>query len=717
MKRARVVLNGSAALGAGLLAATALRGAELVLQAPAAITNGANFQVALTVSNADDLAGFQTVLQFDRGPFELLAFETIGLGAGAPGASGIVWRLPPIEEANASGAVSVAAVRLAPRGVTGNGVLLRCSFRERAGGTYQSLFSASPTDTVLADSVPGALPATCRDAVVQIWGDGDADGLPDDWESANLRTLAFGPGDDPDGDGESCAAERLAGTDPLDARSAADATNRFDRFQFTLCRHALQETPGATNAVFAWSAEFVCCPRCAGQRFIEAFLAVPLPRGGQRLLTPAVPAEGTVAACQASFNEFSQLRHAFPGGDYAARFRVVDGVATQSLRLAFSVPNYEAEDFPPFVPVEFPLHGTNGISRMPLLRFGDTNWTSLAILNADRQRRYAAVGDGTDHHAVTQRLAAGRGYWLVAERRGTNDTPLASRTWSGFATRDDLPFLLVQDVPGAAVPAPGLHLFEPGSLVTNWTEASVQTGGTWHVAAGWRLTGHEPGAGTTNRFVFAITNNAVLDWLWQTNYWVEVLSTPHGTVAAASGWRPAGSETELLALPAVDYHWEAWLLDPGGTGTNNPLLLLVQAPVAVQPLFGPDLAPLGTPHWWLAARGTTNAGLTFAEAETANPDGDPHITVQEYQADTDPLDDQSYLTITGLRPMPGGFELAWRGGTAACQVVETAAVPGGLPEGWQVFFTNAPPTSLTNSLAAGGTTNRVRFFRIRAFRP
>jgi len=109
MKRARVVLTGYAALGAGLLAAALIRGAELDLRAPMAVTNGACFHVALTVSNADDLAAFQTVLQFDRVPFELLAIETIGLGSDASGSSGIVWRLPPLEAANASGAVSVAA--------------------------------------------------------------------------------------------------------------------------------------------------------------------------------------------------------------------------------------------------------------------------------------------------------------------------------------------------------------------------------------------------------------------------------------------------------------------------------------------------------------------------------------------------------------------------------------------------------------------------------
>ena len=43
----------------------------------------------------------------------------------------------------------------------------------------------------------------------------DGDGLPDDWEQANLHTLAYGPGDDPDLDGFTNLQEYLADTDPL----------------------------------------------------------------------------------------------------------------------------------------------------------------------------------------------------------------------------------------------------------------------------------------------------------------------------------------------------------------------------------------------------------------------------------------------------------------------------------------------------------------------
>jgi arylsulfatase A-like enzyme len=46
-------------------------------------------------------------------------------------------------------------------------------------------------------------------------GDADADGLPDQWEFAQLLTHALGPGDDPDDDGVTNKAEHAAGSDPL----------------------------------------------------------------------------------------------------------------------------------------------------------------------------------------------------------------------------------------------------------------------------------------------------------------------------------------------------------------------------------------------------------------------------------------------------------------------------------------------------------------------
>jgi hypothetical protein len=50
--------------------------------------------------------------------------------------------------------------------------------------------------------------------------DTDYDGLDDAWEMARFGSLAFGPQDDPDGDGYSNAREQIIGTDPKAAEIA-----------------------------------------------------------------------------------------------------------------------------------------------------------------------------------------------------------------------------------------------------------------------------------------------------------------------------------------------------------------------------------------------------------------------------------------------------------------------------------------------------------------
>ena len=54
--------------------------------------------------------------------------------------------------------------------------------------------------------------------------DTDRDGLDDNWEEARFGSLAFGPQDDPDGDGYSNAREQIMGTDP----NAADIAFPLD---------------------------------------------------------------------------------------------------------------------------------------------------------------------------------------------------------------------------------------------------------------------------------------------------------------------------------------------------------------------------------------------------------------------------------------------------------------------------------------------------------
>lgn len=103
---------------------------------------------------------------------------------------------------------------------------------------YNSDYSAAPTDWTYVStqhffegspgtwtlSVSGASDSTTGSvtfANLTLEGvsikDSDGDGLDDDWETARFGTLAFGPSEDPDGDGYSNAREQLMGTNPAAA--------------------------------------------------------------------------------------------------------------------------------------------------------------------------------------------------------------------------------------------------------------------------------------------------------------------------------------------------------------------------------------------------------------------------------------------------------------------------------------------------------------------
>jgi len=74
---------------------------------------------------------------------------------------------------------------------------------------------------------------------------------------------------------------------------------------------------------------------------------------------------------------------------------------------------------------------------------------------------------------------------------------------------------------------------------------------------------------------------------------------------------------------------------------GNDITVPMNRARVITSIFDANLAPLGTPEWWLAAYGLTNG--TFADAETNDPDHDGHFTWQEHVADTVPTNTESVL--------------------------------------------------------------------------
>jgi hypothetical protein len=91
-----------------------------------------------------------------------------------------------------------------------------------------------------------------------------------------------------------------------------------------------------------------------------------------------------------------------------------------------------------------------------------------------------------------------------------------------------------------------------------------------------------------------------------------------------------------------------------------------------------------------------------------DPDGDAFSNMQEYLADTDPGDADSFLRISEMGVSNGAPFFRWIGGVNATQYVEEANGPSG----WTRIHTNAPPTDITNEFIGGAIDGGSRIFRV-----
>jgi len=74
----------------------------------------------------------------------------------------------------------------------------------------------------------------------------------------------------------------------------------------------------------------------------------------------------------------------------------------------------------------------------------------------------------------------------------------------------------------------------------------------------------------------------------------------------------------------------------------------VSATGQIHAAFSADLAALGTPYWWLASYNLTNSGVSFNQAEVADTDYDEFNAGDEYIADTNPTDSNSFFAVTAI---------------------------------------------------------------------
>ena len=266
---------------------------------------------------------------------------------------------------------------------------------------------------------------------------------------------------------------------------------------------------------------------------------------------------------------------------------------------------------------------------------------------------------------------------------------------------------------GSPVPVAGLYTNVSGTLLTNSVLLADPRGATQYVCAGWSMTGNEPQAGSSNVMFMVHTNNAVLNWLWKTQYNLTVSAATNGAVTATNGWWDAGSTTMVSATPFQYYAFSQWTGTVSSSAT--PLTLAMNQAHTLAALFTAKLATNGVPQWWLAMFNLTNGG-NWDAAALDDPDGDKSYTWQEWRADTVPTNALSYLGFAGIEPSPTGSVLRWHGGIWATQYLERAVMLTGTQVQWQAIFTNVPPTGVASNRFDSSGTNSPLFYRVRGER-
>jgi len=120
---------------------------------------------------------------------------------------------------------------------------------------------------------------------------------------------------------------------------------------------------------------------------------------------------------------------------------------------------------------------------------------------------------------------------------------------------------------GTTLPGTGSHTFTNGSVLACAVTDSPVSGGTGvlYVCTGVAVAGNRFTEASPTNLTLVLTNDAVVTWLWDTNYWLDMQAEGHGSVSPTDMWVRAGSFVEATADPDEGYVFDGW----SGSGTNS----------------------------------------------------------------------------------------------------------------------------------------------------
>ena len=277
----------------------------------------------------------------------------------------------------------------------------------------------------------------------------------------------------------------------------------------------------------------------------------------------------------------------------------------------------------------------------------------------------ANLGDGSD---ITNVMVCGVSAAIVSQSStqvvvtvgaalvaGLGDVRVFSTSFGESASPNSFTYsgtvelqLTVVSAHGVATPAVGVHAFEPGTMLTNSVTSPDTVGTTQYVCTGWALAGNDPATGTNVNVVLTLTNHATLTWLWTTNYHLDPVSGPGGSINQAADWYEKGDVVSITATASDHYHFTNWT--GSVTSLANPLELTMNAAYSITANFDPDRTSGGVPIPWLVEYGFTN---DFEEVATEDTDHDGVPNNLEFIADTNPTNLASYFSVAGFETAYG----------------------------------------------------------------
>lgn len=292
-------------------------------------------------------------------------------------------------------------------------------------------------------------------------------------------------------------------------------------------------------------------------------------------------------------------------------------------------------------------------------------------------------------------------------------TPLGPIATSAVAVVvfNGTPSLRIISPSGRASPPAGTNVYGYGTSIACFITNSpaVMTGNsTQYVANGAVVTGNAYVPINATNVNITLTNNAVLTWLWSTQYLRTATAGQGGSIAGlTTQWLKAGTVNSVTSAPSAYYLFGGWSGDTQGATNTSVCTVTMDRARFLVANFTAVVVTNGTPCWWLAAHGlgTNNA------AAVADQDGDHVPTWAEYVANTDPTTNASLPAVTQFyRSSTQEVAICWQGGSNRwTDILKATALTSSFTVLTSDIYSTSSFNVYTDRTAVGSS---LRFYRI-----